>query len=122
MHVRAGKYGGTYALKVIVFHFAMWLSPEFQIYLVKEFQLLKEDENNRLMLEWNLQRTLVKVNYHIHTDTIKEKLIPNVISTPKPILLNVALFGITDKEWRDANPKLERTNPTCNHRIIGGTF
>jgi hypothetical protein len=115
MVVKAGRYGGTYAHKDIAFHFAMWLSPEFQIYLVNEFQRLKADENNRLKLEWNLQRTLAKVNYHIHTDAIKENLIPKelsklqttIIYANEADLLNVALFGITAKQWRDANPKAE---------------
>src|SRR5690606_30580437 len=109
MIVKAGRYGGTYAHKDIAFHFAMWLSPEFQIYLINEFQRLKEDENNRLKLEWNFQRTLTKVNYHIHTDAIKENLIPKEITKQQASLvyaneadlLNVALFGITAKEWRD---------------------
>ena len=74
MIVKAGRYGGTYANKDIAFNFAMWLSPEFQIYLVNEFQRLKDDENSRLKLEWNLQRTLAKVNYQIHTDAIKDNL------------------------------------------------
>ncbi len=111
MVVKAGRYGGTYAHKDIAFHFAMWLSPEFQIYLVNEFQRLKDDENSRLKLEWNLQRTLAKVNYHIHTDAIKENLIPQEITTQQASfvyaneadLLNVALFGITAKEWRENN-------------------
>jgi hypothetical protein len=111
MLVKAGRYGGTYAHKDIAFHFAMWLSPEFQIYLVNEFQRLKDDENNRLKLEWNLQRTLAKVNYQIHTDAIKENLIPNEITKQQASfvyaneadLLNVALFGMTAKEWRDMN-------------------
>jgi hypothetical protein len=112
MIVKAGRYGGTYAHKDIAFHFAMWLSPEFQIYLVKEFQRLKDDESNRLKLEWNLQRTLAKVNYQIHTDAIKENLMPKEITKQQASfvyaneadLLNVALFGITAKEWRDNNP------------------
>lgn len=107
--VKAGRYGGTYAHKDVAFHFAMWLSPEFQIYLINEFQRLKDDENSRLKLEWNLQRTLAKVNYHIHTDAIKENLIPNEITKQQASfvyaneadLLNVALFGITAKEWRE---------------------
>jgi hypothetical protein len=90
----------------------MWLSPEFQIYLVNEFQRLKDEENNRLQLEWNLQRTLAKINYQIHTDAIKENLIPqeitkqqaNFVYANEADLLNVALFGITAKEWRDSNP------------------
>lgn len=112
MIVKAGRYGGTYAHKDIAFHFAMWLSPEFQIYLVNEFQRLKDDENNRLKLEWNLQRTLAKVNYQIHTDAIKENLIPKEITKQQASfvyaneadLLNVALFGITAKNWKDNNP------------------
>jgi hypothetical protein len=111
----AGRYGGTYAHRDIAFEFGSWLSPEFKLYLIKEFQRLKEDENSRLQLEWNLQRTLAKVNYRIHTDAIKENLIPNQISkqhinivyASEADVLNVALFGITAKEWRDANPKLD---------------
>jgi hypothetical protein len=90
----------------------MWLSPEFQIYLIREFQRLKEDENNRLKLEWSYQRHLAKVNYHIHTDAIKENLIPKELNKAQisfvyaneADLLNVAIFGITAKQWRDANP------------------
>lgn len=112
MVVKAGRYGGTYAHKDIAFHFAMWLSPEFQIYLINEFQRLKAAENDRLKLEWNLQRTLAKVNYHIHTNAIKENLIPKALSKSQisfvyaneADLLNVALFGVTAKQWRDANP------------------
>ncbi|MEX1192602.1 MAG: KilA-N domain-containing protein [Brumimicrobium sp.] len=112
MIVKAGRYGGTYAHKDIAFHFAMWLSPEFQIYLINEFQRLKDDENNRLKLEWNLQRTLAKVNYQIHTDAIRENLIPSEITKQQASyvysyeadLLNVALFGITAKEWRTNYP------------------
>lgn len=108
---KAGRYGGTYAHKDIAFHFGMWISPKFQLLLVKEYQRLKEDENSRLKLEWNLQRTLAKVNYHIHTDAIKENLIPKEITKQQASfvyaneadLLNVALFGITAKEWRDSN-------------------
>ena len=95
----------------IAFEFGMWISPQFKIYLVKEFQRLKSDENNRLKLDWNLQRTLSKVNYQIHTDAIKENLIPQEITgqhmayvyATEADLLNVALFGITAKEWRDNN-------------------
>lgn len=108
----AGRYGGTYAHKDIAFEFGMWISAEFKIYLIKEFQRLKEDENNRLKLEWNLQRTLAKVNYRIHTDAIKEKIIPPQLSKHQMSLvyaseadvLNMALFGMTAKQWRDANP------------------
>jgi hypothetical protein len=115
MIVKAGRYGGTYAHKDIAFHFAMWLSPEFQIYLVKEFQRLKEDEDSRLKLTWDFQRTLAKVNYHIHTDAIKENLIPEKVSAKQSSIiyateadvLNMALFGITAKQWQEANPSLK---------------
>ena len=120
----AGRYGGTFAHPDIAFEFGMWISAEFKIYLIKEFQRLKEDENSRLKLEWNLQRTLAKVNYHIHTDAIKEKLIPPTISkhqagftyANEADLLNVALFGFTAKEWRVANPAL--TGNVRDHSTI----
>lgn len=107
-----GKYGGTYAHKDIAFEFGSAISATFKLYLITEFQRLKQDENDRLKLEWNLQRTLAKVNYHIHTDAIKENLIPKELSKSQTTfvyaneadLLNVALFGITAKQWRDANP------------------
>ena len=107
----AGRYGGTYAHTDIAFEFGMWISAEFKVYLIKEFKRLKEDENNRLKLEWNFQRTLAKVNYHIHTDAIKENLIPAEISklqasfiyANEADVLNVALFGKTAKQWRDEN-------------------
>ncbi len=107
----AGRYGGTFAHADIAFEFGMWISPQFKIYLIKEFQRLKDDENNRLKLEWNLQRTLAKVNYQIHTDAIKENLIPKELTNQQVSyvyaneadLLNVALFGITAKEWREDN-------------------
>ncbi|MDH4471745.1 MAG: KilA-N domain-containing protein [Fluviicola sp.] len=110
---RTGRYGsGTFAHKDIAFEFASWLSPEFKLYLIKEFQRLKEEENDRLQLTWNLQRTLAKVNYRIHTDAIKELLIPklvskqetNVIYATEADLLNVALFGKTAQQWRAENP------------------
>ena len=105
--VKAGRFGGTYAHKDIAFHFAMWLSPEFQIYLVNEFQRLKEDENDCLKLNWNFQRTLAKVNYHIHTDAIKENLIPaeltknqiSFIYANEADILNMALFGKTAQQY-----------------------
>ncbi|MFC5284206.1 KilA-N domain-containing protein [Pedobacter alpinus] len=108
---KAGKFGGTFAHKDIAFEFASWISIEFKLYLIKEFQRLKDDESERLKLDWNLQRTLAKVNYHIHTDAIKENLIPTEIYKNKiPLvyaseadILNVALFGITAKQWRDKN-------------------
>lgn len=115
----AGRYGGTYGHKDIAFHFGMWISPKFQLLLVKEFQRLKEEENERLNLTWNLQRTLAKVNYKIHTDAIKENLIPQLLTKEKinfiyadeVDLLNVALFGKTAKQWR-----IENQNVTGNIR------
>ena len=111
----AGRYGGTFAHPDIAFEFGMWISPEFKIYLVKEFRRLKEDESHRLSLAWNLNRTLSKLNYRIHTDAIKAHLIPPEVTPAQAAityaneadLLNVALFGQTAKQWRDANPKLE---------------
>jgi hypothetical protein len=111
---KAGRYGGgTFAHKDIAFEFGSWLSPEFKLYLIKEFQRLKDDENDRLKLDWNFQRTLAKVNYQIHTDAIKENLIPkeltktqiNFIYASEADLLNIALFGVTAKQWKDENPK-----------------
>ena len=112
---KAGRYGGTYAHKDIAFEFATWVSVEFKLYLIKEFQRLKDDENRRLSLAWNLNRTLSKLNYRIHTDAIKTHLIPPAVTPAQAAitypteadLLNVALFGQTAKEWREANPKLE---------------
>ena len=110
----AGRYGGTYAHKDIALEFASWISVEFKLYLIKEFQRLKADENRRLSLAWNLNRTLTKLNYRIHTDAIKAHLIPTVVTPAQSAItyaneadvLNVALFGQTAKHWRDANPKL----------------
>ena len=107
----AGRYGGTYAHPDIAFEFGMWISAKFKIYLIKEFQRLKADENDRLKLEWNLQRTLTKVNYHIHTDAIKENLIPpeltkiqiSFVYASEADMLNVALFGKTAQQWRNEN-------------------
>ena len=109
---KAGRYGGTYAHKDIAFEFGMWISAEFKIYLIKEFQRLKEDEQKQL--GWDIKRNLTKINYRIHTDAIRETLIPkqltatqvNYIYANEADILNVALFGMTAKEWRDANPKL----------------
>lgn len=108
----AGRYGGTYAHPDIAFEFVMWNSAEFKIFLIKEFQRLKADENDRLKLEWNLQRILAKVNYHIHTDAIRENLIPKALTKSQTAfvyaneadLLNMALFGMTARQWREANP------------------
>ncbi|CBL44347.1 putative phage-related protein [gamma proteobacterium HdN1] len=110
---KAGRYGGTYAQKDIAFEFASWISVEFKLYLIKEFQRLKEQEFQQL--GWDIRRNLAKVNYLIHTDAIKENLIPDTL-TPQQIsfvyaseadLLNVALFGVTARQWRDANPELK---------------
>lgn len=113
---KTGRFdSGTFANKDIAFEFGSWLSSEFKLYLIKEFQRLKESESKNLRLDWNLQRTLAKINYKIHTDAIAEKLIPPTLSKDQinakyaneADLLNVALFGITAKIWRDNNSKLE---------------
>jgi hypothetical protein len=109
---KTGRYGGTYAHKDIAFHFGMWISAKFQLLLVKEFQRLKEEENSRLQLEWNFQRILAKVNHRIHTDAIKENLIPKELSKQEIYfiyaneadMLNMALFGKTAQQWRNENP------------------
>jgi hypothetical protein len=116
-----GRYGGTFAHPDIAFEFGMWISPKFKIYLVKEFRRLKEEENRRLSLAWNLNRTLSKLNYRIHTDAIKIHLIPPEVSPAQAAityateadLLNVALFGQTAQQWREANPKLEGNMRDC---------
>lgn len=113
---KAGRYGGgTFAHKDLAFEFGSWLSPEFKLYLIREFQRLKDDENDRLKLTWNLNRTLSKVNYRIHTDAIKDHIIPaeitkqqaNIIYANEADVLNMALFGKTAKQWRDENLKKE---------------
>lgn len=110
---KAGRYGGTYAHKDIAYHFGMWISPRFQLLLVKEYQRLQEEKQK--FLGWTAKRELSKINYHIHTDAIKQNLIPKEL-TPQQIsyvyaneadVLNVALFGMTAKQWRDANPGLK---------------
>ncbi len=106
---KAGRYGGTYAHKDIAFEFGMWISAEFKIYLVKEFQRLKEEELKQF--GWDIKRNLTKINYRIHTDAIKENLIPKSLTSQQisfvyaseADILNVALFGMTAKEWRDKN-------------------
>jgi hypothetical protein len=112
---KAGRYGGTYAHKDIAFEFGSAISAEFKLYLIKEFQRLKEEENNRQKLDWNLQRTLAKVNYTIHTDAIKERLIPEKLTARQTSwiyaseadLLNMALFGKIAADWRAENPQLQ---------------
>ena len=111
----AGRYGGTYAHKDIAFEFGMWISPEFKIYLIKEFQRLKAEEDERLRLGWDVKRTLTKINYKIHTDAIKQNLIPpqispneeNIIYADEADVLNMALFGMTAKTWRDEHSNKE---------------
>lgn len=112
---KSGRYGGTFAHVDIAMEFASWISPEFKLYIIKDYQRLKTDEGHRLALEWNAKRELSKVNYRIHTDAIKEHLIPESL-TPKQInftyaseadMLNVALFGKTAKEWREQNRELD---------------
>ncbi|NLU39450.1 MAG: KilA-N domain-containing protein [Bacteroidales bacterium] len=114
IYSKQGRYGGTYAHKDIAFEFGSAISAEFKLYLIKEFQRLKNEENDRQKLDWNLQRTLAKVNYSIHTDAIKEKLIPEKLSAQQislvyaseADLLNVALFGTTAANWRINNQNL----------------
>lgn len=109
---KSGRYGGTFAHKDIAFEFASWISAEFKLYIIKDYQRLKETENSQTALQWNLSRTISKINYKIHTDAIKENLIPHLISPKQQSLtyaseadlLNVALFGKTAKEWKNQNP------------------
>jgi hypothetical protein len=127
---KAGRYGGgTFAHKDIAFEFGSWISPQFKYYLIKEFQRLKDDENDRLKLDWNLQRTLAKVNYHIHTDAIKENLIPpeltkqqiSFVYANEADMLNVALFGKTAQEWRTEFPAAEgniRDHATIEQLVV----
>ncbi|MEI2694685.1 MAG: KilA-N domain-containing protein [Saprospiraceae bacterium] len=109
---KTGRYGGTFAHRDIAFEFASWLSAEFKFYLIKEFQRLKADEQKQL--GWNAKRELAKLNYHIHTDAVKNNLLPKELSAAQTSIvyaneadvLNVALFGITAKQWRESNPTL----------------
>jgi hypothetical protein len=129
VYAAAGRYGGTYAHRDIAFEFGSWLSPEFKLYLIKEFQRLKDDEAARTSREWSFQRTLAKVNYLIHTDAIQEHLIPPTLTKPQisfvyaseADLLNVALFGQTAAGWRKENPKLPgnmRDHATLEHLVV----
>jgi len=126
LQAKTGRYGGTYAHKDIAFEFALWISPEFKIYIVKEFQRLKEEEQKAI--GWTAKRELAKINYHIHTDAIKHNLIPteltpqqtSIIYASEADVLNVALFGMTAKEWRETNPDLKgniRDYATINELI-----
>ena len=124
-----GRYGGTYAHKDIAFEFASWISVEFKLYLIKEFQRLKEDEANKQNLEWSVQRIISKINYHIHTDAIKENLIPKTLTNEQAAivyaneadLLNVALFGMTAQQWKYLNPNSEgnlRDQSTLDQLVV----
>jgi hypothetical protein len=126
---KSGNNGGTFAHKDIAFEFASWVSSGFKLYLIKEFQRLKDEENSRLKLDWNLQRTLAKINYKIHTDAIHENLIPkelsrqqiNFVYASEADLLNVALFGKTAKQWRAENLKLKgniRDHATLEQLVV----
>ena len=126
---KSGRYGGTYANSDIAFEFASWVSAEFKLYIIKDYKRIKSDENSRLSLNWNLNREISKLNYKIHTDAIKENLIPAEL-TPNQIaftyaneadLLNVALFGMTAKQWRDNNPDKKgniRDYATLNQLLV----
>ncbi len=122
---KSGRYGGTYAHKDIAFEFASWLSPTFKLYLITEYQRLKEVETNQYNLEWNVKRILSKTNYHIHTDAVKNFILPDknyekdkewLVYAEEADLLNVALFNCTAKDWREANPDL--ANKSMNIRDI----
>ena len=126
LQAKAGRYGGTYAHKDIAFEFAMWISPEFKVYVVREFQRLKADEQKQLA--WSAKRELSKINYRIHTDAIKSNLIPAEVTREQAAMkyaeeadvLNVAMFGMTAKQWREANPELKgniRDYATINELI-----
>ena len=130
LFTKSGRYGGgIYAHIDIAFEFASWISPEFKLYIIKDYQRLKSDENSRLSLNWNLNREIAKLNYHIHTDAIKDNLIPPEL-TPDQIsykyaneadLLNVALFGMTAKQWREKNSAKTgniRDDATLNQLLV----
>ena len=127
MYVQAGRYGGTYAHKDIAFEFGSAISPIFKLYLLKEYQRLKDDENNRLKLEWNAKRFLSKNNYLIHTDAVKNYVLPQgnytknmewLAYADEADLLNVALFGCTAKAWRIANPELAKNSNIRDYASI----
>ncbi len=115
LRVKAGIGGGTYAHKDIAFEFASWVSAEFKLYIIKDYQRLKTDENSHISLDWNITRTLTKLNYKIQTDAIKETLIPTIVSKQQQSktyadeadVLNIALFGETAKEWHEKNPNAQ---------------
>lgn len=127
---KTGRYGGgVFAHKDIAFEFGSWLSPEFKYYMIREFQRLKEDESKRHNLEWNIKRTLAKVNYKIHTDAVRDHLVPaelnraqiNAIYASEADMLNMAMFGTTARKWRDANPEAKgniRDNATIDQLVV----
>jgi len=126
---KQGRYAATYANKDIAFKFAAWISAEFELYIIKDYQRLKSDENSRISLEWNLQRTLSKINYRIHTDAIKEQIIPKEVTKAQAAavyaseadLLNVALFGMTAATWRSNNPSKDgnmRDHATLEQLVV----
>ncbi len=126
---KAGRYGGTYAHSDIAMSFATWISPEFHLYIMKDYRRLKTDENSRISLNWNLNREISKLNYRIHTDAIQENLVPPEL-TPVQIaytyaneadMLNVVLFGKTAKQWKDENPDVKgnmRDEATLNQLLV----
>ncbi len=127
MYVKAGRYGGTYAHKDIAFEFGSAISPVFKLYLLKEYQRLKDEENDRLKLEWDAKRFLSKSNYLIHTDAVKNYVLPQsnfstdmewLAYADEADMLNVALFGCTAKAWRDANPELARSGNIRDYATI----
>lgn len=126
---RSGRSGGTFAHKDIAFEFASWVSAEFKLYIIKDYQRLKSDENSQISLEWNVNRIISRINYRIHTDAIKDNLIPRLVSKMQQSfayaneadMLNVALFGKTAKEWKEQNPKTKgnmRDEATIQQLII----
>jgi hypothetical protein len=126
---KSGRYGGTFAHKDIAFEFASWVSAEFKLYIIKDYQRLKSDENSRLSLEWNVNRVISKINYKIHTNAIKDNLIPQLVSKQQQAftyaseadMLNVALFGTTAREWKEQNPEAKgnmRDEATIQQLIV----
>jgi hypothetical protein len=126
---KSGRYGGTFAHKDIAFEFASWVSAEFKLYIIKDYQRLKADENSRISLEWNVNRVISKINYKIHTDAIKDNLIPQMVSKQQQAftyaseadMLNVALFSKTAREWKEQNPEAKgnmRDEATIQQLIV----
>lgn len=129
VYASSGRYGGTFAHKDIAFEFASWISPEFKLYIIKDYQRLKADETSQAKLEWNVSRAISKINYKIHTDAIQENLIPGLVSSSQRSLvyaneadmLNVALFGMTAKQWKDVNSSIKgnlRDSATLQQLIV----